>query len=233
LGRGLANLGGNILNNLVVHQRLRVRSSVHVGLDETSRTEGRVGGHVDALVLSHLDELNLLVVGVNLDLEGGGDDLGVAKEVEEKLGLEVGNTNALGQTLLDEALHGGPGLLSGGLGPLGLLAGGAPARRVADRGVDILEGDGEVDEEKIEVVDAPVSELAASNGLDLVTLVEGLPELGGDEEVLTLDEAVLDGASDTLTALLLVAVIYTKRPLAIKITANDFIVVQISEARSV
>jgi len=54
----------------------------------------------------------------------------------------------------------------------------------------------------------PVSELLLGNGDDTLLLVERVPELGDDEEVLTLDEAVLNGAGDTLTSLLLVAVVW-------------------------
>jgi hypothetical protein len=82
-----------------------------------------------------------------------------------------------------------------------------PAGGVADAGVDVLEGYGEVDEEEVEVVDLPVGELAAGDGLDALLVVEGLPQLGDDEEVFTLDEAILDGAGDALAALLLVAVV--------------------------
>ena len=42
-----------------------------------------------------------------------------------------------------------------------------PLGRVFVLDVDILEGDGEVDEEKIEVVDAPELELVFGNGLGL------------------------------------------------------------------
>ena len=54
----------------------------------------------------------------------------------------------------------------------------------------------------------PVSELLLGNGNDTLLLVERVPELGDNEEVLTLDEAVLDGTGDTLTSLLLVAVVW-------------------------
>jgi hypothetical protein len=37
--------------------------------------------------------------------------------------------------------------------------------------------------------------------------VEGLPELGNDEEVLALHDALLDGAGHALAALLLIAVV--------------------------
>lgn len=61
---------------------------------------------------------------------------------------------------------------------------------------------------QIEVVDVPVGELLAADGLDFVAVVEAVPELGDDEEVLTLDETILDGAGNTLTALDLVAVVF-------------------------
>jgi hypothetical protein len=82
-----------------------------------------------------------------------------------------------------------------------------PAGWVALLRVDILQGDGEVDNVEVEVVNTPVGQLLAADGLDLFTLVEGLPELADDEEVFSLYEAFLDGASYTLTALDFVAVI--------------------------
>ena len=42
-----------------------------------------------------------------------------------------------------------------------------PLRRVLGRGLNVLEGDGEVDEEEIEVVNAPELELVLGNGLGL------------------------------------------------------------------
>lgn len=181
---------------------------LHVELAERSRAEGGVGGHGDALSLGKVEEVLLDEVGVVLDLKSGGADLGVAEEVVQELGLEVGDANALGETLLDERLHGRPGLLDGGLGGANLaLAIKVPAGRVADRGVDVLEGDGEVDQVEIEVLETPVGKLLADNGLDAVAVVEGVPELGDDEELLALDDALLDGAGYTLAALNLVAVV--------------------------
>lgn len=82
-----------------------------------------------------------------------------------------------------------------------------PARWVAHLGVDVLEGDGEVDDVQVEVVDAPVGQLLAADGLDLLALVERLPQLADDEEVFALYEAVLDGTGYTLAALDFVAVV--------------------------
>lgn len=201
-------LGGHGLDGVVLHEGCGGLGVVHVELDESGGAEGGVGGHDDALVLGQLDELDLLQVGVQLDLEGGRADLGVLEGVVEGLGLVVGDADAAGEALLDEALHGAPGLLVGGLGPPDLLvAVVVPAGGVADAGVDVLEGDGEVDEEEVEVVDLPVGELPAGDGLDPVDVVEGLPQLGDDEELLALHQAVLDGAGDALAALLLIAVV--------------------------
>jgi len=82
-----------------------------------------------------------------------------------------------------------------------------PARWVAHLGVDVLERDGEVDDVQVEVVDAPVGQLLLADGLDLLALVECLPQLADDEEVFALYEAVLDGAGYTLAALDFVAVV--------------------------
>lgn len=79
---------------------------------------------------------------------------------------------------------------------------------VALRGVDVLEGDGEVHDIEVKVVDAPVLKLLFADGLDAVVVVEGIPELGDKEEVFALDEAVFDSAGDALAAFLLVAVIW-------------------------
>lgn len=82
-----------------------------------------------------------------------------------------------------------------------------PAGRVADLGVNPGEGNGEVDDIEVEVVDTKVGKLLAGDRLNLVAVVEGVPELRDEEELLTLDETVLDGAGDTLANLDLVAVV--------------------------
>jgi len=145
-----------------------------------------------------------------LDLKGGWADLGVAQQVIDELGLEVGDTNALGKALADEALHGDPRLLDGGLAAAD-LAGAieVPAGWVADRRVDVLKGDGEVDEVEVEVLETPVGKLLLDDGFDTLTVVECVPELGDNEEVLALHDALGNGTGNTLAALDLVAVVCT------------------------
>jgi len=220
LGGGLVVLAAEAGEDLVLHERRGRLGDVHVELDEAGRTERGVGSQSNTLSLGEADELSLLVVGVKLDLEGGRADLGVLEQVVDSLSLEVGDTNGLGETLLNEVLHTLPGLLVGGLAPADLGAGiiVVPARGVADRGVDVLEGDGEVDEEEIEVVDLPVGELLAGDGLDVLLVVVCLPELGDDEEVLSLHDALLDGTGNTLTTGLLVAVV-CRRTMLVRVLA--------------
>lgn len=62
-----------------------------------------------------------------------------------------------------------------------------------------------MDEEEVEVLETPVGQLLLGNGDDLVAGVEGVPELGGDENLLTLDDTLIDGPLQALAALDLVA----------------------------
>lgn len=206
--RGVAAvLGGDALDGVVLDEGLELGGVVHVELHERGGAEGAVGRDGDALGLGEVEELLLDEEGVVLDLERGGGDLGVAEEVVDELRLEVGDADALGQLLLDERLHGGPRLLDGGLAAANLIALVVPAGGVADRGVDVLESHGEVDQVEVEVLEAPVGQLLLDDGHDALAIVERVPELGDDEELLALHESVLDGAGDTLAALNLVTVV--------------------------
>lgn len=208
LSRGLVVLLSESSDGGVLEEDRGVLGLLPVELNEGLWAEGRVCGNGNTLGLSQLDESGLDEVWVVLDLESGWADLGVSEEIQNEGALEVGDTNGLGQLLLNEGLHGGPGLLDGGVAELnaGLLIVG-PSGRVSDGGVDVLQGNWEVHNEEIEVLQAPVCELLAGNGLNLVTIVEGVPELADDEEVLTLHQAILDSAGNALTSFFLVAVI--------------------------
>lgn len=61
---------------------------------------------------------------------------------------------------------------------------------------------------QVEVVNAPICELLAADGLDFVAFVEGVPELGDEEEVFALHEAVFDGAGDAFAGFFFVAVVW-------------------------
>lgn len=81
------------------------------------------------------------------------------------------------------------------------------ARRVPVRRVDVFERDGEVNDVKVEVVDAPVLQLLLADRADAVVVVEGVPELGDKEEIGAFDESVFDGPGNSLAGFDLVAVV--------------------------
>ena len=208
LGWGLLVLLGNLGDHLVLEKHWGVGGLLPSELDEGGWAESGVGGDGDALLLGQADEGWLDEVWVVLDLEGSWADAGVAEEVEDQRSLEVGDTNGAGDLVVNQLLHGGPGLLDGGVGELDRgLAIVVPSWWIADGWVDVLQGDWEVDEVQVEVLKTPVSELLAGNWANLVLVMERVPELGNNEELLALDETVLDGAGNTLTSLLLVAVV--------------------------
>lgn len=180
---------------------------LEVQLQEAQRTEGGVSSDGKTLALGEVDQAGLGKVGVVLDLESGRTDTGVTEEIHQQLSAEVANTDAASHLLVHERLHGGPGLLDGSLAQLELVLGVGPAGRVAHAGVNVLQGDGEVHDVKIEVLDAPVSQLLAADRSNALAVVEAVPQLGDNEELLTLDDALLDGTGDTLASLDLVAVV--------------------------
>lgn len=204
-------LVGNGLDGGVVEEEGSVFGSLHAELEERLRAKRRVCRHGDALVLRELDESFLAEVWVVFDLQSGGLDGGVAEEIHDQLTVEVTDADAIGQAFLRDRLHRRPGLFDGGGAGHDFLAVVGKAGWVANRGVDVLEGDGEMNNVQVEVVDAPVFELLLADGLDPIAVVKGVPQLGDEEEVFALDEAFLDGAGDTLARLHFVAVVLKMR----------------------
>lgn len=98
----------NLLDDGVVKEEGCVSRDLHVALDEALGAEGRVCGDLDVVLLGELDEVGLDVVGVVLDLEGGGLGLAVGEHVEEEGARVVAHTDALGQALVLELLKGFP-----------------------------------------------------------------------------------------------------------------------------
>ena len=78
---------------------------------------------------------------------------------------------------------------------------------VGGGGVDVFEGDGEVHNVEVEVVDAPVLELFLADGLDDGVVMVGVPELGDEEEIGAFYYAFFDGAGDALAGFDFVAIV--------------------------
>lgn len=215
LAGGDAVLLGGSLDGVDLEQRLDLLGLGVVQLNERGRAKGGVAGDGNVVLLSHGDELGLGEVRVVLDLEDGRGDLGVRQQIVDQLGVEVGDTNGLEDALgvlggLDELLQGAPGLRDGDLGQgggLGLLLVGPEAGPSQLLKGNELESNGEVDEEEVEVVETPGLKLELGLLVGVLALVVVVPELGGDKELLSLHEALLNGAADTLTGLGAVGVV--------------------------
>lgn len=67
--------------------------ALHIELQETLRAKRAVRGDGNVVFLAHFDELWLNEVRVVLDLVDGGLDFGVAEDVVEELGVEVGDAD--------------------------------------------------------------------------------------------------------------------------------------------
>lgn len=117
------------------------------------------------LVVDALEE------GMGLDLVDGGGDLVVDDQVEQPVGVEVGDTYRLRCACAVEGFHGAP--LS----------------------VDIAEG--LVHQVQVEVVQTQPGQRGLERALGVVLGGCVLdPQLGGDEQILAGDAAGLDGATD-------------------------------------
>ena len=168
-------LAGDRLDGRVVQQRRGPVRVFHVQLQERRRPEGRVRRNRDAVLLRVLDQPCLHEVRVVLDLQGRRRDLGVAEEVHDQLRAEVADSDALRQPFLDQLLHLRPSFLDGGFaeGEFVILV--FPAWRIPYRRVDVFQGDWEMDDEEVEVVDAPIAELLLCGLLNNFFIVEAVP----------------------------------------------------------
>jgi len=61
---------------------------------------------------------------------------------------------------------------------------------------------------QVEIVDSPVCKLLSADGLDGMGVVEGVPELGDEEEIGALYEAFFYGAGDALAGFGFIAVVW-------------------------
>ena len=170
----------------------------HVEFAEGLRAEGGVGCYGYAFALGVFDETFLGEVGVVFDLEGGGFYFGVAEEIHDELAVEVADADGFCETVFLHLFHCLPGFLDGGVTWDDFFAVVGEAGGVAFFGVDVFEGDGEMNDVEVEIVDAPVLELLFAHGFDVFVAMVGVPEFGDEKEIFSLHYTFLDGAGDTL-----------------------------------
>jgi hypothetical protein len=193
-GSGIETLG-DLLDDLVLDEE---------GLADHVVTEGGVLGDVDTLLAAPLDEVGLEEAGVALDLVGGRGDTGAVNEGLEVLLGVVGDTDGAG-LLLVKLGHGLPCVDDRDVVKHLDVTVVAEGEQVLVDIASLIESDGEVDEVQVEVLEAELSKAVVKGGSDVLGSVLRVPELGRDEDVLTLDtlaESSLEGVGN----LLLVAV---------------------------
>lgn len=154
-------------------------------------------------------ELDKVLVGeerVNLNLVDGGLDLGKGQKLLEAGDSPVGDTDCANFAAGDEVLHGSPRRL----GVLGEVLVDDILSVRANLGVVVgvlFSSDGPVNEEEVNVISAKVVEGVLQRPLDILGLVKMVPDLCGDEDILTLHTRVaVDKVAHSLTNLILVAV---------------------------
>ena len=199
---------GNTLDRRVLHEQGCILGLLHIEFEEGLRSKGGVGCYGDPFRLREAEQAFLREVGVMFDLQRRGADFGIAEKIHEELAVEVTDTDALGQPLSLNFFHSRPRLLYAGLSRHDVLAVVGEAGGVSVGRVDIFEGDGEVDDVQVKVIDAPVFELFLADGLNFVAVVEGIPEFGDKEEIFALDQAFFDGAGNTLAGFYFIAVVW-------------------------
>ena len=84
------------------------------------------------------------------NLEGRGRDFGVAEEIHQELAVEIADADGLGHALAHQFLHSRPGLLYCSIAGDDVLAIVGEAGWVALSGVHIFEGNGKVDDVKLD-----------------------------------------------------------------------------------
>lgn len=112
------------------------------------------------------------------NLKGGRADTCISEQVHDELDAEVADTNATSKTLLSDGFHRGPGLLDCSIACHESVVLVEEPRGVANGRIDIFQRNGEVDDIKIKVVDAPVGKLLPADGLDPTAVVERVPKFG-------------------------------------------------------
>lgn len=175
LGGGFALLVGNALDGRVVEEGRGILGLLQTEFDEGLRAKGRVGCHGDALLLGKFDEVWLGQVGMMFDLQGGRNDLGVAEKIDNERGTVIADADAFSQPLINQCLHCLPGFLVGGFARDHIVALIKEPRGIFLRRVDIFEGDWEVHNEEIEIINPPVLQLFFADRSHSFSFVKSTP----------------------------------------------------------
>jgi hypothetical protein len=169
--------------------------------------KGGVGGNMNVLLLGIGDELLAGKDRVALDLVDGRDKSSLLNQSLEVLVCEVRYTDGA-DLALRELVYSLPCFTVGDrVVDVDLIGIGSGREEVRVRVLSWAKVDGPVDEVEVEIVELELSKGIIESSLDVLRVVLGVPELGCDEDVLTLEAGnVLEGTLDALSNFLLVLV---------------------------
>ena len=217
LGQGVAALIGDVVQGGVL------RDTLTGGRHLVLRAQGRVGGGHDALGEAVLDELVVGQEGVDLDLVEDGLDLGEGEELFGVVDGPVGHTNSASLALFIELLHCSPcrlgvvgqlledDVLSSRQSCLLTTLSGTYLAIGTELGLLLgllLGSNRPVNEVEIDVFKTQTSQGVVAGPQDILVTVKVVPDLGGDEQVLSLDGGILlQELLDALPDLVLVEVV--------------------------
>ena len=165
---------------------------------------------MDVLLGAVLDELRLEKTGMAFDLVSGRGHTSAVDEGLEVLLCVVGDTNGTSLGLV-ELGHCPPCVDDGDVVEdldvavrlVGLFL---QREQVLVDIAALVEGNGEVDEVQVEVVEAELSQAVVESFCDVLGAMLRVPQLGYDEEILALDTELGEGLLERSSDLLLVAV---------------------------
>jgi len=175
------------------------------------RAERRECGEGDVLLLAHAEELRLDEERVRFHLMHRRPGCHSIEEITEETRIEVTDPNMLRQTRAIQFLHGRPRFVEcdplefdSRVGAIGIEE---PTWRVALLNRDVFLRDVEMDEIEIDLIESEVLECFFDRGSDVFFRVVSIPKFGGDPQILSSAQAVVDRLANALTDLDFVAVV--------------------------
>ncbi|KAH3666018.1 hypothetical protein OGAPHI_004207 [Ogataea philodendri] len=199
---------GNGVDHFVFKQRNVLGGLLMVQLHKRLRTKRGVPNNGNALVLDPFDQFLLSQVWVVLNLEQLRLDLGTSEQVKNQCAGEVGNTNRLDQSFLNQSLQGLPGGCQRNVFELPAIATAVESWRILLLKRNKLLSNWEVDVKDVQVVQLQVVKHLLHGLLDVVWVVVTVPKLRNNEQFLSLDQSVLNCPVNTLANLFFVAVVH-------------------------
>ena len=204
---------GDVFDHLLFDDGHHVAFEIKLNIGQ--RSEVAESHHCESLLLAHSEEIGLWQVWVHLDLEHGRLDCGVVEHLPEHHSVEVADANVLGESLALESLHSLVRLLVSARGVENNLWFAAiqswieaePLGRVLLLDGDELEGDREMNQVQVNVVKTKISQSLLAGHLDVLRAMESVPKFGHDEEVLSANNALVNGLADSLAHFDLVTVV--------------------------